>query len=102
MEERLYSDAPVIALYYPNDLEGYRKDRIASITPIPEDKGLLYGGSGYWPFYTLEAVSKDGETAESGGLGGGVIAGIAAAVVVVLIGGFFVLRRRQGAADERE
>jgi len=44
MEERLYSDAPVIALYYPNDLEGYRKDRIASITPIPEDKGLLYGG----------------------------------------------------------
>ena len=60
MEERLYTDAPVIALYYPNDLEGYRKDRIASITPIPEDKGMLYGGSGYWPFYTLEAVSKDG------------------------------------------
>ncbi|MFD3400668.1 ABC transporter substrate-binding protein [Kribbella sp. NPDC058693] len=102
MEERLYTDAPVIALYYPNDLEGYRKDRIASITPIPEDKGLLYGGSGYWPFYTLEAVSKDGATAESGGMSGGVIAGIAAAVVVVLIGGFFVLRRRQGAADERE
>ena len=49
MEERLYTDAPVIALYYPNDLEGYRKDRIASITPIPEDKGILYGGSGYWP-----------------------------------------------------
>jgi peptide/nickel transport system substrate-binding protein len=102
MEERLYTDAPVIALYYPNDLEGYRKDRIASITPIPEDKGLLYGGSGYWPFYTLEAVSKDGAAVESGGMSGGAIAGIAAAVVVVLIGGFLVLRRRQGAADERE
>ena len=30
MQERLYTDAPVIAIYYPNDLEGYRKDRIKS------------------------------------------------------------------------
>ncbi|TDO51346.1 peptide/nickel transport system substrate-binding protein [Kribbella sp. VKM Ac-2527] len=104
MEQRLYTDAPVIALYYPNDLEGYRKDRIASITPIPEEKGLLYGGSGYWPFYTIEAVSADGAdgSAEDGGSNTGVIVGVAAGVVVLAAAGFFVARRRKGVADERE
>ncbi|MFI5709697.1 ABC transporter substrate-binding protein [Kribbella sp. NPDC051620] len=101
MEERLYTDAPVIALYYPNDLEGYRKDRIASITPIPEDKGILYGGSGYWPFYTLQAVSKDAGTDEDGS-NTGVIVGVAAAVVVLLGAGFFLTRRRKTVADDRE
>ncbi|WP_246486018.1 LPXTG cell wall anchor domain-containing protein [Kribbella qitaiheensis] len=90
----------MIALYYPNDLEGYRKDRIANITPIPEDKGMLYGGSGYWPFYTLEAVTTSGQ--DDGGSNAGVIAGVAAAVVVLLGGGFFLARRRKGVADERE
>jgi peptide/nickel transport system substrate-binding protein len=104
MEERLYTDAPVIALYYPNDLEGYRKDRIASITPIPEDTGLLFGGSCYWPFYTHEAVSPDGDVdgSDSGGTYAGLIVGIAGGVVIVALGAFVLLRRRHGAADERE
>ncbi|GAA3600140.1 ABC transporter substrate-binding protein [Kribbella ginsengisoli] len=101
MEERLYTDAPVIALYYPNDLEGYRKDRIASITPIPEDKGILYGGSGYWPFYTLQAVTKDAGTDE-GGSSTGVIVGVAVAAVVLLGAGFLFTRRRKMVADDRE
>lgn len=100
MEERLYTDAPVIALYYPNDLEGYRKDRIASITPIPEDKGILYGGSGYWPFYTVEAVTAD--SAEEGGSNTGVIVGVGLGVIVLAGVAFFLVRRRGGAADERE
>ncbi len=102
MEERLYTDAPVIALYYPNNLEGYRKDRIAKVTPIPEDKGMLYGGSGYWPFYTLEAVTNDAASTDDGGSSAGVIGGVAGGVGVLAIAGFFLLRRRQGAADERE
>ncbi|MFG1814900.1 ABC transporter substrate-binding protein [Kribbella sp. NPDC049174] len=102
MEERLYTDAPVIALYYPNNLEGYRKDRIAKVTPIPEDKGMLYGGSGYWPFYTLEAVTNDAASTDEGGSSAGVIGGVAGGVGVLAIAGFFLLRRRQGAADERE
>jgi peptide/nickel transport system substrate-binding protein len=102
MEERLYTDAPVIALYYPNNLEGYRKDRIAKVTPIPEDKGMLYGGSGYWPFYTLEAVTDDATSTDEGGSSAGVIGGVAGGVGVLAIAGFVLLRRRQGAADERE
>ncbi|MFG1624652.1 ABC transporter substrate-binding protein [Kribbella sp. NPDC049227] len=103
MEERLYTDAPVIALYYPNDLEGYRKDRIASITPIPEDNGLLYGGSGYWPFYTVDTVTADGgEDGIGGGELAGIIGGVAGGAVVVALGAFVMMRRRQDVADERE
>jgi len=102
MQERLYTDAPVIALYYPNNLEGYRKDRIAKVTSIPEDKGMLYGGSGYWPFYTLEAVSKDGAAAEDEGSNTGVIVGVGAAVLILLGAGFFLSRRRKTVADDRE
>ncbi|TCC64157.1 ABC transporter substrate-binding protein [Kribbella pittospori] len=103
MEERLYTDAPVIALYYPNDLEGYRKDRIAGITPIPEDNGLLYGGSGYWPFYTVDTVTADGgEDGISGGELAGIIGGVAGGAVVVALGAFVMMRRRQDVADERE
>jgi peptide/nickel transport system substrate-binding protein len=100
MLERLYTDAPVIALYYPNDLEGYRKDRIASITPIPEDNGILYGGSGYWPFYTVEAVTAD--TAEEGGSNTGLIVGVGIGVIVLAGVAFFLVRRRGGVADDRE
>ncbi|GAA1555915.1 ABC transporter substrate-binding protein [Kribbella sancticallisti] len=102
MTERLYTDAPVIALYYPNDLEGYRKDRIASIKPIPEENGILYGGSGYWPFYTLEAVSEDGTAAADSGSNTGVIVGVAGGVVVLLAAGLFLARRRKGVVDDRE
>ncbi|MGP4096562.1 ABC transporter substrate-binding protein [Nonomuraea sp. KM90] len=103
MQERLYTDAPVIAIYYTNDLEGYRKDRITSITPIPEDKGLLYGGSGYWPFYTVDVKA----TAASGSAGGdsntGLIwGGVAGAVVVIGLAAFLLTRRRKSTADERE
>ncbi|MEU0569054.1 ABC transporter substrate-binding protein [Nonomuraea sp. NPDC005983] len=103
MEERLYTDAPVIAIYYPNDLEGYRKDRITSITSIPEENGLLYGGSGYWPFYTLDAVAtSSGGSGSGGGSNTGVIAGVVGGVVVIGLVVFFLSRRRKGVADERE
>ncbi|MEV4175045.1 ABC transporter substrate-binding protein [Nonomuraea sp. NPDC049709] len=103
MQERLYTEAPVIAIYYTNDLEGYRKDRITSITPIPEDKGLLYGGSGYWPFYTVDVKA----TAASGSAGGDsntglVWGGVAGAVVVIGLAAFLLTRRRKSTADERE
>ncbi|MFI6603983.1 ABC transporter substrate-binding protein [Nonomuraea sp. NPDC050536] len=102
MEERLYTQAPVIALYYPNDLEGYRKDKITSITPIPEEKGLLYGGSSYMPFYSLDAKATGGTSAAGGGSSTGLIIGIVVAVIVVGGAVFFVTRRRKSVADERE
>ncbi|NRQ31526.1 ABC transporter substrate-binding protein [Nonomuraea sp. NN258] len=103
MQERLYTDAPIIALYYTNDLEGYRKDRVTSITPIPEDKGLLYGGSSYWPFYTVDVkASAASGGASGGGSNTGLIAGVVGGVVVIGLAAFFLTRRRKSVADERE
>ncbi|MFJ2030923.1 ABC transporter substrate-binding protein [Streptosporangium sp. NPDC087985] len=100
MQKRLYTDAPVIALYYPNNLEGYRKDRIAGITPIPEDRGILYGASSYWPAYSLEAVETSDGPAD--GSSTGLVVGGIAAVVILGAGGFLLARRRRSVADERE
>ncbi|MGW5687335.1 ABC transporter substrate-binding protein [Nonomuraea sp. NPDC003754] len=108
MQRRLYTDAPVIALYYPNNLELYRKDRITSITPVPAGKqgeGILYGGVSGYPMVTLDA--KAAPAGGSGGAGGGsntgLIIGIAAAAVVVLgAGGFLLSRRRKTTSDDRE
>ncbi|WP_230465637.1 ABC transporter substrate-binding protein [[Actinomadura] parvosata] len=103
MQEQLYTDAPIIAIYYTNDLEGYRKDRITSITPIPEDKGLLYGGSGYWPFYTVDVKAQAaGGGSAGGGSNTGLIAGIVGGVIVVGAAAFLLTRRRKSTADERE
>ncbi|MEV0623084.1 ABC transporter substrate-binding protein [Nonomuraea sp. NPDC050404] len=103
MQERLYTDAPVIALYYTNDLEGYRKDRITSITPIPETKGLLYGGSSYWPFYTADVKAQAASGASTGGGSNtGLIAGVVGGVVVIGLAAFLLTRRRKSTADDRE
>jgi peptide/nickel transport system substrate-binding protein len=101
MQERLYTEAPVIALYYPNNLEGYRKDRIASITPIPEDKGILYGGSGYWPVYSLRAVERAAPAGDDST--GGVVLTVAVVAVALAGAGILLLtRRRRATADDRE
>ncbi|GAA3796212.1 ABC transporter substrate-binding protein [Sphaerisporangium flaviroseum] len=102
MQKRLYTDAPVIALYYPNNLEAYRKDRITSITPIPENKGILYGGSGYWPVYSLQAVATPAGSAAGGSGTGTTIAVVAGVVVLLGAGGLFLARRRRASAYERE
>ncbi|WP_329091681.1 ABC transporter substrate-binding protein [Streptosporangium sp. NBC_01469] len=102
MQERLYTEAPVIALYYPNNLEGYRKDRIASITPIPEDKGILYGGSGYWPVYSLRAVERPAAPAGEDSGNGVILAVTAVAAVVAGAGILLLVRRRRTTADDRE
>ncbi|PZG21249.1 ABC transporter substrate-binding protein [Nonomuraea aridisoli] len=105
MQERLYTQAPVIAIYYTNDLEAYRKDRVVSITSIPETDGILYGGSGYWPWFTADVKptgTAAGAASAEGGSNTGLIAGVVGAVVVVGAGAFFLTRRRKSTADERE
>ncbi|MDF5753677.1 ABC transporter substrate-binding protein [Spongiactinospora sp. TRM90649] len=99
MQRRLYTEAPVIALYYPNNLEVYRQDRIKSITPMPERNGFLYGGPGYWPVYTVEAAEAAPGAA---GPGTGVLVGVGAALAVTAVAGVALARRRRATADDRE
>src|SRR5690606_39693816 len=79
----------------------YRKDRVASITSVPEQDGILYGASSFWPFYSLEAVESSA-TAEEGGSNTGVIVGVVGAVLILGAGAFFLSRRRQSVAADRE
>ncbi|GAA2855893.1 hypothetical protein GCM10020220_051340 [Nonomuraea rubra] len=82
---------------------GLPQGQVTSITPIPEDKGLLYGGSGYWPFYTVTSRPRRSPAGSTGGGSNtGLIAGIVGAVVVVGAAAFFLTRRRKSTADERE
>lgn len=107
MQKNLYTNAPVIAIYYPNNLELYRKDRITSITPVPEGRqgeGILYGGVSGFPMYSMDAkaVATPGSADAGGGSNTGLIIGIAAAVLVVGAGGFLWSRRRKTVADDKE
>ncbi|MEV0583168.1 ABC transporter substrate-binding protein [Nonomuraea sp. NPDC050310] len=104
MQKNLYVNAPVIAIYYPNNLELYRKDRITSIEPVPagrQGEGILYGGSSGWPMYSMDAPAPAG-AASGGGMSTGLIAGIVGGVVAVAAVGFLALRRRKTTADDRE
>ncbi|WP_084964617.1 ABC transporter substrate-binding protein [Thermoactinospora rubra] len=106
MQRNLYVNAPVIAIYYPNNLELYRKDRITSITPVPEGRpgeGILYGGVSGWPMYSMDAKPVEAaSSAAGGGANTGVIIGVIAAVVVLAGGGLLLARRRKTAAEDRE
>ncbi|MFF6776419.1 ABC transporter substrate-binding protein [Streptomyces sp. NPDC012637] len=101
MQSRLYDTGYMNVIAYPNALEAYRTDQIASITTMPEAAGNLWGQDGYWSWWSaVPAAGSSGE--QSGGSSTGVVVGIGAAVVVVVgIGVFFGLRRRS-TADDRE
>ena len=98
MEQRIYQDAYINVLYYPNVLEAYRNTTIGSIEKQPQPNGVLYGQDGYWSWWsaTPAADSKSSNT--------GATIGISIGVVVVIAAGvwFLVGRRRRGTAEERE
>jgi peptide/nickel transport system substrate-binding protein len=102
MQQQLYTDAPYIVLYYPNNLEAYRSDKWTGIQLQPEKGGNAFFQMGTYTYRSVDVKSKAVSASDSGGLGVGAWIGIVAAVVMVLgAGGFFLVRRRT-TADERE
>ena len=105
MEQRLYTDAPIIAMYYQSNLEAYRTDRITSITAVPEGvagEGIMYGASSGYPMFSADVKATAGSAEGAGGSNTGLIIGIVAAVIIVVGGGFLLTRRRKSVADDRE
>ncbi|MFI8960492.1 ABC transporter substrate-binding protein [Streptomyces sp. NPDC053493] len=101
MQSVLYDSGYMNVLAYPNALEAYRTDQIASVTTMPAAAGNLYGQDGYWSWWSaVPAARASGE--ESGGSSTGVVVGIGAAVVVVVGAGIFLALRRRTTADDRE
>ncbi|WMX48790.1 ABC transporter substrate-binding protein [Streptomyces roseicoloratus] len=101
MQSRLYDTGYMNVLAYPNALEAYRTDQIASITTMPEAAGNLWGQDGYWSWWSAvpAAAPSDGG---SGGSSTGVIVTIGAAAVAVLGLVVFLGLRRRSTADDRE
>ncbi|WP_432126692.1 ABC transporter substrate-binding protein [Streptomyces sp. bgisy082] len=102
MQSRLYDTGYMNVMAYPNALEAYRTDQIASITTMPEAAGNLWGQDGYWSWWSAVPAASASGGSESGGSSTGVIVGIGAAVVVVVGLGVALGLRRRSTADDRE
>ncbi|MFF5639105.1 ABC transporter substrate-binding protein [Streptomyces sp. NPDC012825] len=102
MQSRLYDTGYMNVMAYPNALEAYRTDRIASITTMPEAAGNLWGQDGYWSWWSAVPAASASGGSEGGGSSTGVIVGIGAAVVVVVGLGVVLGLRRRSTADDRE
>ncbi|MFF8954557.1 ABC transporter substrate-binding protein [Streptomyces sp. NPDC014894] len=101
MQSRLYDTGLMNVLAYPNAVEAYRTDHIASITTMPRDGGNLWGQDGYWSWWSAEPADghgRGGNTASAAEVVGGI--GVLLALAAVLAG-LGALRRR-ATADERE
>ncbi|MFE0776152.1 ABC transporter substrate-binding protein [Streptomyces sp. NPDC058861] len=101
MQSRLYDTGYMNVMAYPNALEAYRTDQIASITTMPEAAGNLWGQDGYWSWWSaVPAASAPGAGKDSSSAGIWLVVGPAA--VVLLGAGVWAARRRRSTADDRE
>ena len=96
-----YEDTPSITLWYPNQLEAFRSDKVTGFTKQPADDGVIANQVGYWGYSSVEPVSEEDASGEGGGMGAGGWIGIAAAAIVVIGGGGFLISRRKK-SDNRE
>ncbi|PRH75900.1 ABC transporter substrate-binding protein, partial [Streptomyces solincola] len=105
MQSRLYDTGYMNVMAYPNAVEAYRTDQIASVTTMPAAAGNIWGQDGYWSWWSAVPAAGDGAAgagASASGSRTGVLIGIGAAVgAAVAVGGVLAMRRRAG-ADERE
>ncbi|MFJ2952307.1 ABC transporter substrate-binding protein [Streptomyces sp. NPDC087226] len=100
MESRLYDLGYMNVMAYPNAVEAYRTDQIASITTMPAKAGNIYGQDGYWSWWS--AVPADSGDTGGGSSSTGVVIGIVAGVVVLAGLGAFMALRRRATAEDRE
>ncbi|BBC32537.1 Peptide transport system peptide binding protein [Streptomyces graminofaciens] len=101
MESRLYDLGYMNVMAYPNAVEAYRTDQIASITTMPEKAGNIYGQDGYWSWWSAVPAADAVESSDGSSSAGVVIGGVAGVVLLLGAGVFLVLRRR-ATADDRE
>ncbi|HEY9411463.1 MAG TPA: ABC transporter substrate-binding protein [Jiangellaceae bacterium] len=102
MEQKLYESNIFVVWGYADQLEAYRSDVIASMTPQPDPGGNYWGQDGYWSWWSAVPVGEEdaASSEDDGGSGAGLAIGIGAGVVVLAGVGALLLRRRQGTGSE--
>jgi len=99
MQQMLYTDAPYIVLYYPDELQAYNSARWTGVQHQPEPDGAVVFQDGAYTYLHV-AVKKNAP--KQGGVSTGLIIGLIAVVVVILLIIVIVLVRRRSTADDRE
>jgi peptide/nickel transport system substrate-binding protein len=96
MEAHLYDDGYINVLYYPNTLEAYRSDVIASMEMQPQPGGIYDGQDGYWSWWSAAPTAATPSHASA--------VPIVAAVVIVaaLVAAGVLLVLRRSTVQERE
>lgn len=98
-QRMLYTDAPVIWLYYQNVLEAYNHDKVTGLRTQPADGGMITGQQGFaWAYYEAQPVRSEA----TGGTSAWVWAAVAGAIVLAAAAGLAFTLRRRKTADERE
>ncbi len=100
MQQRLYEQAPVITLFYPRLLEGYRSDRFGGFVRQPGDDGVTVRQQGVWGLVSAEPVSAS--TADETGSDTGLVLGGGLVALAAVGGVAFALTRRRAGVDDRE
>src|SRR5215475_5164986 len=98
MQQRMYADAYVNVLYYPNVLEAYRGDVIGSMLKQPQPNGMYSGQDGYWSWWSAAPVARPDEAASNPAIAVGVVAGAVFLVTFAVV----AVRRRRTSAEDRE
>ncbi|WP_017571766.1 ABC transporter substrate-binding protein [Nocardiopsis halotolerans] len=101
LQEVLHREAVVNVLAYPNIMEAYRTDHIASIRYEPAEGGNIWGQDGYWALWSAEPAANRVE-GSAGGPSTAVWVGVGAAVLVLAAAGGLLLRRRRATMGDRE
>jgi peptide/nickel transport system substrate-binding protein len=57
LQSRLYDTGYMNVMAYPNAVEAYRTDHIASITTMPAAGGNIYGQDGYWSWWSAKPAA---------------------------------------------
>ena len=88
MQQMLYTDAPYIVLYYPDDLEAYNSAKWTGTELQPD-----HGGGAFFQYglYTYLHLDVKANAPKAAGVSTGLIVGVVAAVVVVLLTAGFVV-----------
>ncbi|WP_150242205.1 ABC transporter substrate-binding protein [Nocardiopsis quinghaiensis] len=101
LQQVLYREAVVNVLAYPNIMEAYRTDQIASLQYEPAEGGNIWGQEGYWAWWSAEPASAEAGASASGP-STGVWVGVGAVVLALVAAGGFLLFRRRSTMEDRE
>jgi len=103
MQQILYTDAPYIVLFYPDDLEAYNSAKWAGVLQQPAKTGQAFYQAGTYTTRNVDLKADlTANTTKSGG-SNTIVWVIVGIVVVILVAGLaFGFLRRRSTADERE